>query len=133
MGFLIDVLVIVVGLTSINLLYALPALFVRRSLGIMLKAMMYLLFVIFLTWLQWEKFVGVQFLNGQVIAIRHWPRKPITVTSLWRETRNTGAVTSLTFLDGSAEGIRSVPVYHCDSQTMQQIHQLAQKLGVQER
>ncbi len=131
-GLLLDILVVVLGLTLFHLLYILPSLVIRKWLGVILKMLMYLIFVAFLGWMHRCKFVAVQKTPGRIVAIRHWPLEPIVVTGKSAELRVTGLVMSLTFLDGSPEGISSIPAYHADTRTANRMHELATALGARE-
>jgi hypothetical protein len=133
LGLVLDVVILVFLLTGFHLVYTLPARFARKWLAAILKGLMYLIFVLFIGWVHWTRFVAVQLQDGRVIAINHWPQPPREIPRHFPpELRGAGAVRSLTFRDSLPEGIASVPVYRLDQRTSQRLLALAQRLSARE-
>ena len=135
-GALLEAFIIIVMITAFHLVYCLPALFVRRWLGLILRMLMYGLFVLFLTWLHWEKFVAVRLTADQVILVRHYPRSPIEIPRARLPqpvVHDTGTVRVLQVWYGAGEPYVSVPVYHPDVRTTATLADIARQLNARVR
>jgi hypothetical protein len=133
-GVLLDLAIVVGTLTAFHILYTLPALMVRKWLGATLKFLMYGLFVIFLGWMHFTKFVALRIEpDGKVTVIRPWPQEPATLPPAIAFVLDTGSVRALVFQTGSPEGVSSVAIFHRDREGTARLQAAAKRLGAIER
>jgi hypothetical protein len=119
-GRLYDISIGVLAMGGFGLLYVLPTLRVRRSIGCLLRLLMFTLFVVLLTELQSNKCVAVVQTSTGYVFIRPAPfgseTKSYSEVSAVR-LRKTGAVTVLHIGEDPRVGPDLRPVYHVDKQT----------------
>ena len=126
-----DFLASVVVMTLFYILYTIPAFIVRPSLGCMLRLLMFLLFVAFLTFQQGSNAIAVVRTESEFVFIRPFPFASQTVrrTGVPPVSLNdTGVVRALT-LRGLQQGdIACKPVWHGDTRTNQILDELVASL-----
>lgn len=119
-GRLHDVWMRLFAMACFGLVYVLPALRVRRSIGRVLRLLMAGLFVVFLTWLQAGECVAVVQTPTGYTFVRRIPfgsdNKPFAAIPMVRVHR-TDVVTSVHIGDDPLTGLDLHPVYHADKQT----------------
>jgi hypothetical protein len=136
LGALTEALVVIVVITGFSIFYGLGALVVRRWVGCALRALMFFLFVGFLTFMHMEKvLVATRTSDGWVLS-RRWPRRPIVVPDRVARDfriRETGAVRAVDLeYAESRSGTARVdfePVYNWDRKTRAVLEELAAALA----